>query len=285
MFRNVYFKIYKNYLKNIKKKNLKYKSLLNGIKKNKSGRNNLGIITSYHRGGGVRRLKRRLNFNYRLLYNNSLYIWIVDRIEYDGNRSSNIALLKNKFSIKINKYYNYFFNIIYIYRLANEYLKKGDLISFFDEKNQDFAEKNQYAQLKDILTGTEIFNIENKYKTKSILVRAAGCKAKLIRKYNKNGLIVLPSKQRKLISLENYVSLGQVSNSLKIFKKNYKAGNSRLRNIRPKVRGVAMNPIDHPHGGGEGKTSGGRASVSKWGILTKGYVTKRKKKKKKKKNV
>ena len=75
------------------------------------------------------------------------------------------------------------------------------------------------------------------------------------------------------------------SNSLQIFKKDYKAGNSRLKNIRPKVRGVAMNPIDHPHGGGEGKTSGGRHSVSKWGILTKGYVTKRKKKKNKKKYV
>jgi len=107
----------------------------------------------------------------------------------------------------------------------------------------------------------------------------------LIRKYNKNALITLPSKEKKLISLQNFVSIGQVSNSLKLLKKNYKAGNSRLKNIRPKVRGVAMNPIDHPHGGGEGKASGGRPSVSKWGILTKGYVTKRKKKKKKKKKM
>jgi len=106
-----------------------------------------------------------------------------------------------------------------------------------------------------------------------------------MRKYKKNGLIILPSKKKKIISLNNFVSIGQVSNSLKILKKDYKAGNSRLKNIRPKVRGVAMNPIDHPHGGGEGKSSGGRHSVSKWGILTKGYVTNKKKKKKKKKNV
>jgi large subunit ribosomal protein L2 len=106
-----------------------------------------------------------------------------------------------------------------------------------------------------------------------------------LRKYNKYALIILPSKEKKLISLWSYASLGKLSNSLKIFKKDYKAGNSRLKNIRPKVRGVAMNPVDHPHGGGEGKTSGGRHSVSKWGILTKGYVTKRKKEKKKKKYV
>jgi large subunit ribosomal protein L2 len=150
-----------------------------------------------------------------------------------------------------------------MYKLANENIKKGDLISFFIEKNQNFAKKNQYSKLKNVLTGTEIFNIENIANTKGTLVRAAGCKAKLMRKYKKNGLIILPSKEKKIISLNNFVSIGQVSNSLKILKKDYKAGNSRLKNIRPKVRGVAMNPIDHPHGGGEGKSSGGRHSVSK----------------------
>jgi len=123
--------------------------------------------------------------------------------------------------------------------------------------------KNQYSRLKNVLTGTEIFNIETICNTKGCLVRSAGCKAKLIRKYTKNALIALPSKEKKLISLKNFVSLGQVSNALKMFKKDYKAGNSRLKNIRPIVRGVAMNPIDHPHGGGEGKSSGGRHSVSK----------------------
>lgn len=285
MFRNIYYKAYKNYLKNIKKKSVKYKYLLKGLIRNTGGRNNIGKITSYHRGGGVKSLSRRINFNYQILYKKNLIKWIVERIEYDGNRTASIALLKNSFNLKLRKFFNYFFNTIYIYRIANENLKKGDLISFYDNKNQDFPKENQYSRLVDVSTGTEIFNIESICDTKGSLVRAAGCKAKLMRKYNKNAMVVLPSKERKLISLNSFVSLGRVSNFFKMFKRNYKAGNSRLKNIRPKVRGVAMNPIDHPHGGGEGKTSGGRHSVSKWGILTKGYVTKRKKIKKKKKNV
>jgi ribosomal protein L2 len=99
------------------------------------------------------------------------------------------------------KFSNYFFNIIYMYRLANEGLKIGDLISFFDEKNQFFVKKNQYSILNNIFTSSEIFNIESKPNTGGNLVKAAGCKAKLLRKYNKYGLIVLPSKEKKLISL------------------------------------------------------------------------------------
>lgn len=285
MFRNIYYKTYKNYLKSIQKKKFKYRYLIKGLVRNSGGRNNKGKITSYHRGGGVKSLNRNVNFDYINLYKKNLIKWIVERIEYDGNRSANLVLLKNNFNLKLKKYFNYFFNIIYIYRIANENLKKGDLVSFYDNKIQKFPNINQYSQIFNISTGSEIFNIENIPNTKGSFVRAAGCKAKLLRKYNKNALIILPSKQRKLFSLKNFVSLGRVSNFLKMFKRNYKAGNSRLKNIRPKVRGVAMNPIDHPHGGGEGKTSGGRHSVSKWGILTKGYVTKRKKKKKIKKNV
>lgn len=292
MFRSVYYKVYKNYLKNVKIKNSFYKPLITGLLKKTGGRNNTGQITSYHRGGGVKRLYRKINYSYIELLKFNFNKWIVERIEYDPNRSCNIALLKSHFlfylhknNINNNFFLNYFFNVIYIYRLAHETLKKGDLISFFGDVNENFALKNQYSLLKDIVTGTEIFNIEIKPNTKGKLVRAAGCKAKLLRKYNKYALVILPSKEKKLISLWCYASLGRLSNSLKIFKKDYKAGNSRLKNIRPKVRGVAMNPVDHPHGGGEGKTSGGRHSVSRWGILTKGYVTKRKKDKKKKKYV
>jgi ribosomal protein L2 len=107
----------------------------------------------------------------------------------------------NKNNYNLNKFYNYFYNNIYIYRLANENLNKGDLISFFEKENQDFAIKNQYSFLKDIMTGEEIFNIEYKSNTYGKLVRAAGCKAKLLRKYNKNALIILPSKEKKLLSL------------------------------------------------------------------------------------
>ena len=293
MFKSVYYKIYKNYLKNINTKNIKYKPLIIGALKKTGGRNNNGKITVYHRGGGVKQLYKKINIMYIELFNLGLKNWIVERIEYDANRSCNIALLRNNFmfqlnknnNLHLNKFLNYYFNTIYIYRLANEDLKKGDLVSFFDEKKQLFIKKNQYSVLNNMFTSSELFNIENIPKSGGKLVRAAGCKAKLLRKYNKYGLIILPSKEKKLISLWCYASLGRSSNFLKIFKKDYKAGNSRLKNIRPKVRGVAMNPIDHPHGGGEGKTSGGRHNVSKWGILTKGYVTKRKKKKKKKKNV
>jgi len=88
-----------------------------------------------------------------------------------------------------------------MYRIANENLKKGDLISFFDEENQFFVKKNQYARLNNMFTSSEIFNIENKPNSKGKLVRAGGCKAKLLRKYTKNGLILMPSKEKKLISL------------------------------------------------------------------------------------
>lgn len=156
----------------------------------------------------------------------------------------------------------YFFNNYYIYKLANENLKKGDIVDFFDENLHFSPEIGQYAQLTDILTGSNIFNIEFKLNTKGKLIRAAGSKAKFLRKYNKYGLVALPSGEKKLLSLFCYATVGIPSNSLYLFKKDYKAGNSRLKNKRPVVRGVAKNPIDHPHGGGEGKTSGGRHSVS-----------------------
>lgn len=223
MFRNVYYKIYKNFLNNFNKKNIKYKPLIKGLIKKTGGRNNLGTITSYHRGGGVKRLLRQVHFTYIDLLKQNMSNWIVERIEYDPNRNAYIMLLKTIFNLKFNlknkKNFNYFLNNWYIYKLAHENIKKGDLISFFCQEKQDFAIKNQYSQLKNVLTGTEIYNIEIIKNTKGKLVRSAGCKAKLIRKYNKNALITLPSKEKKLISLQNFVSIGQVSNSLKLLKK------------------------------------------------------------------
>ena len=295
---NCYYKDYKNFLKNTIKKNFKYKPLVKGILKKTSGRNNKGFITAYHRGGGVKQLYKKVCFNYINLLNMNLLNWIVVRIEYDNNRSSNIALLQynmvkykiilkkkkrswKRFLKKNKRFLSYFFNTYYIYRLANEGLKKGDFINFFTKKEQYFPLENQFIQLGNIETGSNLFNIEFKPFTKGKLIRAAGSKAKLLRKYDKYGVISLPSGEKKLLLLSCFATLGIPSNSLYKFKKNYKAGNSRWKNIRPKVRGVAKNPIDHPHGGGEGKSSGGRHSVSRWGMLTKGYVTKRKKKKKK----
>lgn len=292
---NCYYKDYKNYLKNAIKKNIKYKPLIKNKLKNTSGRNNKGFITAYHRGGGVKRLYRKVCFSYINLLKLNLKNWIVERIEYDNNRSSNIALLKNKqlkYKYKLKKkflkkewFLRNFFNTYYIYRLANENLKKGDFINFYEKKKQYFPLENQFVRLYDIPTSSYIFNIEYLPSTKGKLIRSAGSKAKLLRKYDKYGVVSLPSGEKKLLLLSCFATLGTPSNSLYKFKKDYKAGNSRWKNIRPKVRGVAKNPIDHPHGGGEGKSSGGRHSVSRWGMLTKGYVTKRKKVKKKKRYV
>lgn len=149
-----------------------------------------------------------------------------------------------------------------MYRLANENLKKGDFVNFFSNNIQYFALTNQFAMLRDISTGTNLFNIECYPFSKGKLVRSAGSKAKLLRKYDKYGLIALPSGEKKLLLLSCFATLGIPSNILYLFKKDYKAGNSRLKGIRPKVRGVAKNPVDHPHGGGEGKSSGGRHLVS-----------------------
>jgi len=158
----------------------------------------------------------------------------------------------------------YLLNNYFIYRLANEYLKKGDFLSFYDESNfEENILEGQFAKLSIIPTGNYIFNIENKPCTKGKFIRAAGTKAKLIRKYIKYGLIKLGSGEKKLLLLSCYATIGKPSNSVYLFKKDYKAGNSRIKNKRPKVRGVAKNPVDHPHGGGEGKTSGGRHSVSR----------------------
>lgn len=290
---NCYYKDYKKYLKNTIKKNIKYKPLVKNILKNTSGRNNKGFITAYHRGGGVKRLYRKICFNYNNLLKLNLKNWVVERIEYDNNRTANIALLRCnqlKYKYKLKKkilkkkkkwFLTNFFNTYYIYRLANENLKKGDFINFFEKKKQYFPFENQFVKLSDISTGSYIFNIEFLPSTKGKLIRSAGSKAKLLRKYNKYGVVSLPSGKKKLLLLSCFATLGIPSNSMLKFKKNYKAGNTRWKNIRPKVRGVAKNPIDHPHGGGEGKSSGGRHSVSRWGMLTKGYVTKRKKKKKK----
>ena len=292
---NCYYKNYKKYLKNTIKKNIKYRPLIKNLLKNTSGRNNKGFITAYHRGGGVKRLYKKICFNYINLLKLNIKNWIVERIEYDNNRNTNIALLTTKqlkYKYKLKKkflkrkwfLYN-FFNTYYIYRLANENLKKGDFVNFYAKNKQYFPLENQFVKLYDIPTGSYIFNIEFLPNTKGKLIRSAGSKAKLLRKYDKYGVISLPSGEKKLLLLSCFATLGIPSNSLYKFKKNYKAGNSRWKNIRPKVRGVAKNPIDHPHGGGEGKSSGGRHSVSKWGMLTKGYVTKRKKVKKKKRYV
>lgn len=227
--------------------------------KNHAGRNNNGNITVYTKGGGHKKRYRVI------LFNKNFISGIVESIEYDPYRTANIARL---FSAENNEHF---------YILAPEGLKQGHII-----KNQlgtpelDFRIGNSFF-LKDIPLGFFIHNIPFSYGNGGI-ARAAGCSAQLISKDKDKCRLRLSSGEHRLFPLDTVVTLGVLSNS---FNKRIvlgKAGRSRWLNRRPSVRGVAMNPIDHPHGGGQGKTSGGRPSVTPWGKVARGQPTKSKKK-------
>jgi large subunit ribosomal protein L2 len=227
-------------------------------KKNSGGRNNQGRITSFHRGAGNKNKYRIIDFK-RSLFNIPAQ---VKRIEYDPNRSAFIALLN-------------YYNGVLSYIIAPKDLNQGDII--ISGEKVDIKPGNAMI-LQNIPEGTLIHNIEINPGSGGLLMRAAGTYAKLLKK-DKTGyaLIRLSSHEERLISLKCMATIGIVSNPEKKNIKLGKAGVSRWLNIRPIVRGVAKNPIDHPHGGGQGKTSGGRPSVTPWGIPTKGYRTRKNK--------
>jgi len=228
------------------------KSLLAPLK-SKAGRNNNGRITVRHRGGGHKRRYRIIDFKREKIDIPAR----VASIEYDPNRSSRIALL---FYIDGEKRY-----IIAPLKLA-----VGDKI--ISSSGADIKPGNALP-LKNIPLGTVIHNIEMRAGQGGQLVRSAGTGAQLMAKEGKYALIKLPSGEVRKILIECRATIGQIGN---IEHENIsigKAGRSRWIGIRPKVRGVAMNPVDHPHGGGEGKSSGGRHPVTPWGVPTKGYRT------------
>jgi len=240
-------------------KKFKIKKLIKGFKRS-NGRNNQGRITVRHRGGGHKRLYRKITFN-RSLNNVEGY---VNKILYDPNRSANIAYIENDLKsflilapegLQLNQY---------IKSSAQAELKIGNALP-----------------LKNIPIGSLIHNISLNPNSRGKLIRSAGTSAQLIQKINnKYAKIRLSSGELKLVLLNCYATLGTVSNiNFKKIKLG-KAGRSRWLNRRPVVRGVAKNPVDHPHGGGEGKTSGGRPSVTPQGRITKGQPTRKKKKKK-----
>jgi large subunit ribosomal protein L2 len=232
------------------------KSLTVGLKKT-AGRNH-GLISSFHRGGGPKKLYRKVDFVRKILD----IPGIVYRIEYDPNRSGYIALIVYKTG-----------DIQYI--LASDGLKVGDTLLATRNGNIDIKVGNAMS-LSNIPVGTKIHNIETHPFAGGSIVRSAGTFAKLIKKDETKATIRLQSKKEIIVSSSCIASIGTVS---KPEHKNIqlgKAGCSRYLGIRPTVRGVAMNPVDHPHGGGEGKTSGGRISVTPWSRPTKGYKTKRK---------
>lgn len=228
----------------------------------KGGRNKSGKITVRHKGGGNKRTLRLLDFNYIYLHKEIL------SIEYDPNRSGHIAKF---YDLKYRRYG---------YMLLPENVHVGQRLKFIKNRNDNFKiNPGDVSTLKNVPLNFLIHNIENIPGKGAQFVRSAGTFAKIIDQDFKKGLslIKLPSGKLQYFSQECKCTLGVVSNLDHQNQVFGKAGKSRWLGIRPTVRGVAMNPVDHPHGGGEGKTSGGRPSVSPWGVITKGKPTRKKK--------
>ncbi len=233
-----------------------HKGLLKPLKRI-SGRNNTGRITLRRRGGGHKRRYRVIDFR-RDKVNVPAR---VATIEYDPNRSGFIALLVYADGEKR-------------YIVAPNGLSVGDeVVSGPDAE----IRPGNALPLKNIPQGTFVYNVELKRGKGGQMVRAAGTQAQVLAKEGKYVLLRLPSGELRQVLHRCYATIGQASNPTHAIIKLGKAGRSRWKGRRPKVRGTAMNPIDHPHGGGEGRTAGGRHPVTPWGVPTKGKKTRRNK--------
>ncbi len=217
------------------------------------GRNNHGRITSWNRGGGHKQLYRLIDFKRR----KQDVAATVERIEYDPNRSAFIALLKYEDGVDA-------------YILAPQKVAVGDKIIAGDRVD---IKPGNALPLKNIPVGTIVHNIETKVGKGGQLARSAGAYAQIAGRDAAYTIIKLSSGELRLIKGECMATVGAVSNQDHQNRSYSKAGRSRWLGRRPIVRGVAMNPVDHPHGGGEGKTSGGRHPVTPWGVPTKGKKT------------
>ena len=244
--------------KMLKKINLNEKVLvktqLKSLKKS-TGKNNLGNIIVYHKGGGCKKRYRKIDYIRKQLFG------IVTSLEYDPYRTAYIASVFDS----VTKSYTYI--------LAPKNLSVGDKIESGDQANPKLG---NLLSLNKLPLGTYIHNISLHKNTSGKLIRSAGCFGQLIQKYNKYARVKLNSGEQRLILLNCNAVIGTVSNENHHLKSIGKAGRNRWLNKRPRVRGVAMNPVDHPHGGGEGKTSGGRSSVTPWGKPSKGGATRKK---------
>lgn len=228
------------------------KSLLLKLKKT-GGRNSYGRVTSRHKGGGHKQTYRIIDFRRE---KTSIPAKVAS-IEYDPYRSARIALLHYVDGEKR-------------YILAPLDLKVGDTVLSGPEAD---IKPGNALPLKAIPLGTIIHNLELKIGKGAQLVRSAGTFAQLMAKEGRYSQVKLPSGEVRMVLQDCYATIGQVGNLDHEKVCIGKAGRSRWLGKRPKVRGVAMNPVDHPHGGGEGRTSGGRHPVTPWGIPTKGYKT------------
>lgn len=232
------------------------KSLLKSKKQN-AGRNNTGRITVRHRGGGVKRHYRLMNHNLAA----GLTV-TVEEIEYDPNRSARIARVKDQHGT-------------YHYILADTSMTKGKVIT----SGADAAvETSNRMPLANIPVGSQIYAIEMHLGKGGQMVRSAGTKAQLMAKEGNYAQVRLPSGEVRRFRLELTAALGVVGNVQHQNIKIGSAGRNRRKGIRPSVRGVVMNAVDHPHGGGDGGAHGpGKAPRTPWGQLTLGYRTRRRK--------
>ena len=232
------------------------KSLLESLTKT-GGRNNKGRVTMRHRGGGSKRKYRVIDFKRTKLGIPGK----VAAIEYDPNRSARIALIHYVDGEKC-------------YILAPIGLGVGDTI--MAGPGSDIRPGNA-LKLKDLPLGTTIHNIELRPGRGGVLVRSAGTSAQLMAKEGKYAFVRMPSTELRLILLECMATIGQVGNEDFENITVGKAGKTRWLGRRPHVRGMVMNPVDHPLGGGEGKTKGNKHPVSPWGTPAKGFRTRKKK--------
>lgn len=233
-----------------------HKSLI--VAKNKrGGRNNRGRITTRHIGGGHKQHYRLIDFK-----RDKFHVpGVVERIEYDPNRSAHIALILYKDGERR-------------YILAPSGLKTGDEVLSGEQAPPKVANN---LPLRLIPQGSSIHCVELKFKKGAQLARSAGTSIQLLGFDNEYAILKMPSGEVRKVNKECCATIGQVGNIEHNLRAFGKAGAKRWLGIRPTVRGVAMNPIDHPHGGGEGKTSRGGPPVSPWGQKTKGFRTRRNK--------
>jgi len=233
-----------------------YEPLLEKKSKN-GGRNNNGRITVRHQGGGHKQRYRVVDFK----RNKDGIPATVERIEYDPNRTAHIAL------------------VLYAdgerrYIIAPKGLKAGDALMSGSEAP---IKVGNTLPMRNIPVGSTVHNIEMKPGKGAQIARSAGTSAQIVAREGGYVTLRLRSTEMRKVLSDCRATMGEVSNDEHSLRKLGKAGAKRWKGVRPTVRGVAMNPVDHPHGGGEGRTSGGRHPVSPWGVPTKGYKTRKNK--------
>ena len=221
------------------------------------GRNNAGRITTRHRGGGHKQRYRTIDFK----RDKDGIPAVVERLEYDPNRTAHLALLKYADGERR-------------YIIAPKGVKANDAVM---SGSQSPIKPGNTLPLRSIPVGTVVHCIELKPGKGAQIARSAGAAVQLVAREGGHATLRLRSGEMRKVLSDCRATIGEVGNSEHNLRKLGKAGASRWRGVKPTVRGVAMNPIDHPHGGGEGRTSGGRHPVSPWGMPTKGFKTRKNK--------